>query len=52
MNAEMGKELIYFRLRQFRRVPDIVKEDESFDPLAVCLFGPATVMARAQGFRS
>jgi len=46
----MGKELIYFRLRHFRRVPDIVKEDESFHPLAVCLFGPATVMARAQGF--
>ncbi len=49
-HGQMGQKFIHFGFGYFRRVPNIVKEDVSFDPMAIGLLGPTAVMARAQGF--
>jgi hypothetical protein len=46
----MGQESIDLRFGHFRWMPDMMKKNEAFDPLAIGLFGSTAVMARAQGF--
>jgi hypothetical protein len=46
----MGREFVHFRFGHFRRMPDMVIENVSFDPLTIGLFGSAAVMTGAQGF--
>ena len=49
LHGQMGQELVHFRFGHLRGVPDVVKEDVSFDPIAIGLLGPSAVMARSQG---
>jgi hypothetical protein len=39
-NGQMGQESIDLRFGHFGRMPDMVKKDKAFDPLAIGLFGP------------
>ena len=45
--GELGVDLAFGHLG---RMTEVVEKDETFDPMAIGLFGPAAVMAGAQGF--
>jgi hypothetical protein len=44
----MRKESIDLRLSHFLRMPNVIKEDEALDPMAIGLFRAAAVMAGAE----
>jgi hypothetical protein len=45
-----GSELVYLWFGHLRRMPHMMKKDETFDPVAIGLFSPSAIVARAQGF--
>jgi hypothetical protein len=46
----VGQDGVDFGFGHFGGVPNIMEEDESLDPVAVALLGPAAVVAGTQGF--